>query len=74
MVSIPRDTLYLYVYENHIQNKITHSVEWNHVIKQLELMNIDINYYVKINFTGLVKLVDAVGGIQVDVPYSFVNK
>ena len=75
MVSIPRDTFVpIMCMKNHIQNKITHSV-WSGescVIKTVEnFMNIDINYYVKINFTGLVKLVDAVGGIQVDVPYSF---
>ena len=35
------------------------------------LTGIDINYYVKINFKGLVKLVDALGGVDVNVPYSF---
>lgn len=35
------------------------------------LFDIDIDYYAKINFKGVVQLVDAVGGITVDVPYSF---
>ena len=30
--------------------------------------DVNIDYYVKINFKGLVKLVDAVGGVEVDVP------
>ena len=34
-------------------------------------IDIDIDYYAKINFRGLVNLVDALGGIDVDVPYSF---
>jgi LCP family protein required for cell wall assembly len=35
------------------------------------MFNIDIDYYAKINFKGVVQLVDALGGIEVDVPYSF---
>ena len=34
------------------------------------LFGVDIDYYAKINFKGVVKLVDAVGGIDVDVDYS----
>lgn len=36
-----------------------------------DLFDIDIDYYAKINFKGVVELVDAIGGITVDVPYSF---
>ena len=35
------------------------------------LFDVDIDYYAKINFKGVVQLVNAVGGIDVDVPYSF---
>lgn len=31
-------------------------------------LDIDINYYVRVNFSSLVNLVDALGGIDVDVP------
>ncbi len=34
------------------------------------ITNIPINYYIKIDFGGFVTLVDALGGIQVDVPYT----
>lgn len=34
------------------------------------LLGITINYYVKINFQGFQKAVDAVGGIDVNIPYS----
>jgi len=33
-----------------------------------ELMDIDIDYYVKMNFAGFRKVVDAVGGVEVYVP------
>lgn len=36
-----------------------------------DLFDVDIDYYAKINFKGIVELVDAVGGIDVNVPYSF---
>ena len=36
-----------------------------------DLFDINIDYYAKVNFKGVVQLVDAVGGITVDVPYSF---
>ena len=40
-------------------------------VKTIEnLFDVDIDYYAKINFKGVVQLVDAVGGIDVDVPYS----
>jgi len=75
IVSIPRDTFVpIMCMRNQIQNKITHS-GWSGescVIKTVEnFTGLDINYYVKVNFMGVVKLVDAVDGIQVDVPYSF---
>ena len=42
------------------------------VVKTIEnLTDIKIDYYVKINFTGVVKLVDDLGGVEVDVPIKF---
>ena len=38
------------------------------------LFDVDIDYYAKINFKGVVQLVDAVGGIDVDVPYSLCDQ
>ena len=38
------------------------------------MFNVDIDYYAKINFKGIVQLVDAVGGIDVNVPYSFCDQ
>jgi len=75
IISIPRDTYVpIACIKNKPSSKITHS-GWNGescVVSTLEeFLNIKIDYYVKVNFTGVVNLVDALGGIEVDVPYSF---
>ncbi|KRN30182.1 Transcriptional regulator [Lactobacillus selangorensis] len=44
-------------------------------IKTVEkLVNVPIDYYVTINMGALSKIVDAVGGIDVDVPFSFTSE
>lgn len=75
ILSIPRDTYVpIACFANEKENKITHAA-WNGescMIKTIEnFTGIDIDYYVKINFQGVVKLVDALGGIEVDVPIEF---
>ena len=70
MFSLPRD-LYVPIACNHNRyNKINSSAAYGsscviNTIKQLT--GIDIDYYVKMNFTGVVQLVDALGGVTVDV-------
>ncbi len=74
MLSIPRDTYVpITCFKNQKENKITHAAWYGEecMINTIEnFTKIDIDYYVKINFKGLVKLVDNLGGINVDVPYS----
>ncbi|WP_309297203.1 LCP family glycopolymer transferase [Lapidilactobacillus luobeiensis] len=36
-----------------------------------KLLNVPLDYYVTINMGGLEKIVDAVGGVDVDVPFTF---
>ncbi len=74
MFSIPRDTYAEIACKNGKKNKINTSAYYGTscVIDTVEtLTDIDIDYYVKINFKGVVNLVDALGGIDVDVPYAF---
>ncbi len=74
MFSIPRDTYVPIACRKNVKNKINTSAYYGSdcVIKTVEnLVDIDIDYYVKINFKGVVSLVDALGGIDVNVPYSF---
>lgn len=39
-----------------------------------ELLGLDINYYMEVNFKGVVEIVDAIGGIVVDNPVEFVGQ
>lgn len=75
VLSIPRDTYVpIMCFKNHKQNKITHAAWYGVDCMQSTIENftgIDINYYAKMNFKGVVNLVDALGGIDVDVPFKF---
>ena len=72
MLSIPRDSYVpIACWGDKAENKITHAAVYGNdcMIDTIEdYFNTKIDYYVKINFKGLVKLVDAVGGVEVDVP------
>ena len=72
MLSIPRDSYVpIMCFKNNYENKITHAA-WNGtqcMIDTIEnFLDISIDYYVKINFKGVVGLVDALGGISANVP------
>jgi len=75
MLSIPRDTYVpISCFSDKAENKITHAAARGTkcVINTVQdFTGITIDYYAKINFTGMVDLVDALGGIEVDVPYAF---
>ena len=73
MLSIQRDSYVpIACFAGQKENKITHAA-WQGascMIDTIEnLTGIPINYYVKINFKGVVDLVDAVGGVDIDVEY-----
>ena len=70
MFSIPRDTYVPIACNNNKYAKINSSAAYRTscVIDTVEqLTDITIDYYVKINFKGVVDLVDALGGIEVDI-------
>lgn len=74
MLSIPRDSYVpITCFTNKRKNKITHAA-WHGescMIDTIEnFLSVDIDYYVKINFKGVVSLVDNLGGVDIDVPYS----
>ncbi len=74
--SIPRDT-YIPVTCQGQRDKITHSGSGgiNCTIESIEnAFDIKIDYYVKLNFYAVVDLVDAIGGIDVDVPITFTEQ
>lgn len=71
MVSIPRDSYVpIACWSNKDENKITHAAGYGNDCMINTIQNyfgIQIDYYAKINFKGLVKLVDAVGGVEINV-------
>ena len=74
ILSIPRDTYMPITCMNNRSNKITDAGWYGEecIMSSIEnFMEVDIDYYVKINFKGIVQLVDALGGVDMNVEYSF---
>ncbi|MEG1705822.1 MAG: LCP family protein [Clostridia bacterium] len=77
LTSIPRD-YYVVLHSKKAKDKLTHSGIYgiNETITTVQdLLGIDINYYVRVNFTTVIKVVDAIGGVDVnsDVAFSSVG-
>ena len=76
MTSIPRD-YYVTLANKDQKDKLTHAglggVE--NSVKTIEnFMGIDINYYARVNFTSVIKIVDALGGVTVNSPVAFTTR
>ena len=71
MLSIPRDSYVpIACWSNKAENKITHAAGYGNdcMMNTIEqYLGINIDYYAKINFKGLVKLVNAVDGVEINV-------
>jgi len=68
LTSIPRDYYVQLNGTKGLKDKLTHAGIYgvNKSIKTLEdLFGIEINYYVKVNFTTLIDVVDVIGGIDI---------
>lgn len=73
LTSIPRD-YYVKLHTSGSYDKLTHTGIYgiNETVSTIEdLLKIDINYYVRVNFTTVIDLVDVIGGITVNSDYSF---
>lgn len=74
MQVIPRDT-FVYIPCRGGSSKLSYSGWWGGVQSSIESIEdkfgIEINYYAKINFNGLVDLVDALGGVTVYSYYTY---
>ena len=74
LISIPRDYYVQIAGTTGLKDKLTHAglkgVETS-IATIEDLLEMDIHYYAKFNFTALIELVDAVGGITVDSPFAF---
>lgn len=74
LVSIPRDMFVPFACKNDALDKLTHSGIYgiNCTVKTIEnFVGIDINYYVRMNFTSFIKIIDVIGNIDVYSNYDF---
>ncbi len=74
IVTIPRDSYVPLWGESYAMDKLTHATvygisDWIETVSYF--MDVDINYFVRINFSSLVNVVDALGGVDVYNPYYF---
>jgi len=72
--SIPRDS-YVYIPERGYEDKINHAHYFGgheSTIETVErLFDIPVDYWIKLNFQAFVDVVDALGGVNAEVPYEF---
>lgn len=73
LLSIPRDS-YVYIPSFGYEDKITHAhTDVTGVKSSIEtvekMLNIPVDYYFELNFDSFIQIVDALDGIEVDVPY-----
>ncbi|MFJ7735999.1 LCP family protein [Lysinibacillus sp. NPDC097287] len=77
MLSIPRDS-YVYIPQAERKDKINHAHAIGGTLATIEtveeLFDIPINYYVRMNFNAFIDVVDALGGIEAEVPYALHEK
>lgn len=77
ITGIPRDYYIPQTCQGGQYDKLTHTGMYGVecTLESIEnYMGIDINYYVRVNFSSVVDIVDALGGISVDSPYSFTTR
>lgn len=74
LLSIPRDS-YVYIPERDMFDKINHAHYFGGTKSAIDtvehLLDIPVDYFVKLNFHGFIEIVDSLGGVTVDVPYEF---
>ena len=78
MVSIPRDSYTpiissKYSGKDKINAAYTYGEEQATIETVENLLNVPINYYVTFNFESFLEIVNALGGVNVDVPVSFTD-
>lgn len=74
LISTPRDYYVPLSISGDMKDKLTHAGAFGVEVSMdtLELLyDVNIDYYLKVNFTGFVEIVDALGGIEVYSQYDF---
>jgi LCP family protein required for cell wall assembly len=81
MISIPRD---IYIELEGVPSKINSAFTWAEVEQEgsgvaatiqvvSQFAGVDIAYFAQVDFDGLVRLVDGLGGVEVDVPVDIIG-
>lgn len=76
VTSIPRDYYVKLHGKTGYRDKLTHAGLYGvdtSIATIEDLLDIDINYYVKVNFSSVIEIVDAIGGIKVYSDYAFTS-
>lgn len=77
LVSIPRDT-YAYIPDADEEDKITHAYGYEGASSTIgtveELLEVPVDYYVRMDFEAFIDVVDALNGIEARVPYDMEEK
>lgn len=77
MVTIPRDSYLPNACLGYQNDKITNTGAFgiDCTAKSIEnAFDVEINYYVKVSFSSIIQAVNALGGLEVNVPYSFCER
>lgn len=73
LLSIPRDS-YVYIPSKGYEDKINHAYGSGGAASTIEsveeLLDVPVDYYVNMNFNAFIDVIDALGGINVEVPYA----
>ncbi len=73
LVNMPRD-LFVYIPSVHSHDKLTHTgiMGIDAGIETIEnFFDTKINYYIRLNFSSIINIIDKLGGVTVDNPFSF---
>ena len=77
LLSIPRDS-YVHIPYVGYKDKINHAHAYGGTFASIEtieeLLDIPVDYYVRMNFNAFIEVVDALGGIEAEVPYAMLEK
>ncbi|WP_199615114.1 LCP family protein [Paenibacillus alkalitolerans] len=76
LISIPRDS-YIFLPVEDSYDKASHAFAYggaNSAVRAVEhLLDEPVDYYMSINFQGVVRLIDSIGGIELDISKDLVN-
>ncbi|MDD2505468.1 MAG: LCP family protein, partial [Bacilli bacterium] len=73
LINTPRD-YYITLASKNALDKLTHAGNFGIEESALTLgllYDVEVNYYARVNFTSFVKIIDAIGGIEVNSDYAF---